>query len=206
MAAEHSIATSHSNSIWPGKLTLVLLCLTVALPMLAAYWIYESGTGIPEGTINKGDLIIPATSLQNLPVNDQQQNPANWLDGHKWRLITVTDNGCDSSCVHNLYVSHQVHVRLAKDAERVQRYLVVVANNPDFAQVPEIAQSDSGLTILTVTADAWRAEFGNTNYATPKNGLMVVDQAGFAMMSYQETHTGSDLLDDLKRLLKYSYE
>lgn len=35
---------------------------------------------------------------------------------------------------------------------------------------------------------------------------ILIDQDGFAMMVYDNQHSGNQLLKDIKRLLKYSYE
>ena len=35
---------------------------------------------------------------------------------------------------------------------------------------------------------------------------ILIDQEGFAMMAYDNHHSGNQLLKDIKRLLKYSYE
>lgn len=205
MTTENTAA--HAKAIaWPGKLTFILLCLTVALPMISAYWIYQNGTAIPKGTINKGHLITPATQLNSLDFYSLEGQASNWLNSRNWRMVTVIDGNCDAVCKQNLYQSRQVHVRLAKEADRIQRLLVIVSNTPDAALLPEIAANDSGLTIVSVANQAWSAAFNRSDVANFNNSLMIVDQDGFAMMAYSPDHSGSDVLDDLKRLLKYSYE
>ncbi|BFM04819.1 hypothetical protein [Halioxenophilus aromaticivorans] len=205
MTAENAIPEPR-QSLWPGKLTFVLLCLTVAMPMVTAYWVYNNASAIPDGTVNKGLLIVPATQLKDLSVSDSEQLPSQWLNSRKWRMVTVINGQCDSRCMQNLYVSHQVHVRLAKDAERIRRFLLVVSDNPNIKALPEIALNDSGLQIITIRTQPWQNAFADTSLINAFNSLMLVDQEGFAMMSYSDVNTGSDVLDDLKRLLKYSYE
>ncbi|WP_317932823.1 hypothetical protein [Halioxenophilus sp. WMMB6] len=188
----------------PGRLTLFFICLTVMAPMIGAYWIYESGRGIPQSTINKGQLIAPAVSIAGLTFFDQNHTALPWTDAHQWRMVTVSQGGCDKGCQDNLYVTHQVHVRLAKEAHRIQRLLLLVSNSPDFTQLPEAALVDSGLTVVSISPEAWAA--ANLQRSDNASDIVIVDQEGFAMMRYDSRHTGNDLLADLSRLLKYSYE
>lgn len=199
-------AAPHGQIAWPGKLTFVLICLTVAIPMLAAYWIYNNNDAVPKGTINKGQLIVPATHLGTTNYRQTTGSELDWLSARKWNMVTVTDGTCNEHCQQNLYYSRQVHVRLAKEAERIQRLLLIVNDNPNFNNLPEIAMNDSGLTVASITPRKWQELFTNSMPSNATNTLMLVDQAGFAMMSYSKEHSGSDILDDLKRLLKYSYQ
>ena len=173
--------------------------------MLAAYWVYHTASAIPSDTINKGLLIVPATQLKDVStVPAKSSLTDHWLAERKWRMVTVINGECDAQCMQNLYHSHQVHVRLAKDAERIQRFLLLVGDATSIQQLPEIAVNDSGLQILSVPAQQWQSTFANTSIIDANNTLMLVDQQGFAMMSYSAVNTGSDVLDDLKRLLKNS--
>lgn len=206
MNAEQVIAVpSQGKSL--GRFTLLMLCLTIAAPMLAAYWIFQSGNGIPTSTINKGSLIQPATVIEQLNVTNVT-GADHWLAERRWRVATVTHNQCDQQCLDNLYISHQVHVRLAKEAHRIQRLLVIVSPTAQNASsLPESVRNDSGLNVVTVTPAAWQASFSNSSLnAQTDKGIVLIDQENFAMMHYNEAHSGSDLLDDLTRLLKYSYE
>ncbi len=205
MTADNTISSSN-HSIWPGKLTFALLCLTVALPMLAAYWVYHTASAIPDSTVNKGKLIVPATTLTTLPIKQASGQASPWLDGRKWRMVTIVDDHCNSNCMQNLYNSHQVHVRLAKDAERIERFLLLLTDTPNAIKLPEIAKNDPGLQIITSQPQSWQSAFADTSLQDVSDALILVDQQGFAMMSYSDANTGSDVLDDLKRLLKYSYE
>ena len=159
----------------PGRLTLLLIMATVSLPMICAYWIFYSGIGLPSQTINKGVLITPAKPLTNLIGTDKLGSSYALDLQDKWSLITVTPGDCDIECRQFLFNSHQVHVRLAKEAHRIQRLLLLITDTPNWNQLPVSALSDSGLTIVAVTPDQWQQAFsGSTfNKANTKNLIVV---------------------------------
>ena len=193
-------------SRWQGALVVS----AIVLPMALAYGIFKTGFAMPSGTINKGDLLTPATAITGLTLLDQQGQTVDLLAGKKmWRMIVVANNDCDKLCIKQLYTSRQVHKRLSEKSVRVERaFLNTSAAYSDKlkatldADYPRLKQ-------YRVSPAAWSALMTKTSVAElPLNGHSVyyIDQQGFAMMSYQPTHEGADLLDDIKRLLKYSYE
>jgi hypothetical protein len=176
--------------------------LVVATPMLAAYWIFHSGSAIPTSTINKGELITPATQVGTLPYTEI--SPAAMQGDIKWQIFTVATHRCDQACADQLYLSRQVHIRLAKEAHRIQRVLVLL-DAAEGAQAPSDYLADGGLQVVSLPQHQWQSAFSLAGSTAPA-GITLVDQNGFAMMNYTTQHTGNDLLADLTRLLKYSYE
>ena len=67
-----------------------------------------------------------------------------------------------------------------------------------------------GLRIMRVSEARLAALLGATNLATrPPGGdghYYLMDQRGFLMMAYHREHTGNQLLADIKRMLKITYE
>ena len=204
MTIENTLPVNNDAAI-TGKLVLLIIILTVATPMVAAYWIFQSGLGIPSSTINKGSLLIPATTTTELSLSDLDNQLLPWQQQNYWRMLTVVEDECHQSCRDYLYTARQVHIRLAKEAHRIQRYLFFIGDTPPSDSVPLEALEDSGLQIVRASKEQWQATFASASLV-PDNHIVLVDQNGYAMMTYDQNNTGTDLLDDLTRLLKYSYE
>lgn len=206
MAAQTTVADRRS------KIMAWMVIGVITVPMLAAYVIFKTGLGMPAGTVNKGELILPATSMESLQVINIDSESVDWLKtpsaGFKWRLIVMGDGQCTDICEAQIYKARQVHKRLADKARRVERiYLSTSAQlDPAFAEL--MALEYPRMSIGLVESSVVAALFANTNQTDVTGGekIIVVDQQGYAMMSYSEQHTGGEMLDDIKRLLKYSYD
>lgn len=205
-------------------LTALLLIFTVVGPMVGAYLIYSTGSGIPQATVNKGDLLFPPVNVSHLPIDNsgtvQTLLPAQTEEKRKWRLVIPVSSSCDDACMANLYTTQQVQKRLGKDANRLERILVLLENGNDQtpASKSSAAETDHQLTlpqhyfnnlqIGSTELTEWQRYFSDTSALNSfqNDSVILVDQEGFAMMSYAKGFQGNDLLDDLKRLLRYSYE
>ena len=199
-------AKSGGMSRWSSALLLA----AIGLPMVTAYIVFSTGWGMPKGTVNKGELILPATSLQSLTISNQNNEMVSLFAGEKqWRWIIVGNNECDAHCENTLYLSRQVHIRLGEKARRLERVFLNVAPSYDNEFAASLSESHPRLKQLHVDPSDWVQIMKATNVASQEsNGhkLYMVDQEGFAMMTYDQSHEGADLLDDVKRLLKYSYD
>ncbi len=186
-----------------------LLLAAITLPMIMAYVVFSTGWGIPTDTINKGDLVVPATSIEALPIVDREGRSVDLLSGKKmWRWLIVGNNQCDDQCQNNLYLSRQVHIRLGEKAIRLER--LYLNTEPRFSSEfsDQLSKEHPKLKQLHIDAGDWSQLLSATSESEgslSEKSLFVVDQEGFVMMSYDRSHAGADLLDDIKRLLKYSY-
>lgn len=179
------------------------------IPMVLAYLIFTTGWGLPGRTINHGNLLMPATSLTRLPITDSDGNNLNLFAGEeKWRWLIVGDNSCEQACQDLLYLSRQVHIRLGEKAHRLERIYLNTDTRYSEVLFNHLQQDHPRLVMAHVNARDWQQILGHTTAPRALNGetLYVVDQEGFAMMTYGNQHQGNDMLDDIKRLLKYSYE
>ena len=188
----------------------LLVVGVIALPMVAAYVMFATGFGIPTGTINKGELLLPATSLKELDAKTLDGGEALDIDNRLlWRMVMVADNHCSEQCQQLLYLSRQVHIRLGEKSRRVER--VYLLNQDQYSEELSgwLTEEHPKLVQATVSGEQWRKLMTPTNAADhgqDGSRLYVVDQQGFAMLSFDQSHDGADMLDDLKRLLRYSYE
>lgn len=187
-----------------------LLLAAIGLPMLSAYLVFNTGWGIPTGSINKGDLLLPATSMSDLSISNSDGQAVDLFTGkRKWRWLIVGSNECSDRCQNNLYLSRQVHIRLGEKAMRLERVYLNTDSvfDADFAKT--LTKDHPRLRQLHVDSLDWRELMSTTNAADSRlngEGLAMVDQEGFVMMTYNRSHSGADILDDIKRLLKYSYD
>ncbi|WP_226703275.1 hypothetical protein [Microbulbifer elongatus] len=190
-----------------GRWTGIIVFASVALPILAAYIVFYTGAGMPSGTVNQGELLIPAQQVGELELLDRSGNPIELAsEDPKWRFLIIGDQSCVEECEKLLYTTRQVHIRLSEKASRVERLLITGGSLEEplhsdlAARYPLLRYATADQKQL----DHWLAE---SNHAQlPRPSVLLVDQNGFAMMVYGSQHSGNQVLKDIKRLLKYSYE
>ena len=193
-----------------GRIQAAAIMLIVILPMVIAYSVYYTGVGVPQGTINKGQLIDPPQQIDDLSL--QTLDGKNWHvadQATRWRLIIPGHAQCNELCQQNLYLTRQVHIRLAEKSGRVERLYLLLDQHLDAATEEFIHTEHPHMPIVKSSADAVKNLFAQTNLppeAISAGHYFLMDQEGFIMMSYNPQHQGKDLLDDIKRMLKYSYE
>lgn len=193
-----------------GRIIATALMVVVALPMLVAYVLYHTGIGIPEGQINKGELLDPPQRFSDWAPRTLEGEP--WEpnpEQKRWRIIVPITSDCSGYCEENLYLTRQVHVRLAEKAYRVKR-LIMPMDGPLTEEMQTfLKQEHPGTEWVRPERVAMMASLKQTNQpeAPLESGrYYLMDQEGFVMMSYTPEHSGNELLKDLKRLLRYSYE
>jgi len=186
----------------------LLIVAAIVLPMIFAYTIFKTGFGYPTGTTNKGELLLPPQPIQRLVLEEPDNLLATLYSTEKkrWRLLVPVSKDCDEKCKAYLYLTRQVHIRLAEKAYRVERILLLLDKVSE-AQIELLLQEHRTTRLIkssTENFQSWLAEA--TLPSSPENYFYLVDQEGFAMMRYDTGHTGQDLLDDIKKLLKYTYD
>jgi cytochrome oxidase Cu insertion factor (SCO1/SenC/PrrC family) len=188
----------------------IIIVVMVVAPMAIAYIMFQTGWGVSGSTTNKGTLLNPPLPIQEL--NLQENNPffealfSDKQTSKKWRLLVPVDADCSEVCQKNLYTTRQVHIRLAEKAYRLERIILSLDDLPQ--SLTEKLNQEHPNTLLPATT---HAEF--SRWISPANILgntkhyyYLVDQEGFVMMRYDVSHTGHDLLDDIKKLLKFTYD
>lgn len=196
---------------------LILWLIPVVLMGIAGVTYYLVQTGQLEiGSKNKGVLIRPPVQMAEL----LKGNPDGELEGvdisakslfqGKWTMAVRVEQSCDQRCKDALYLTRQLHVRLNKDAGRVQRVYIygnaggvqlndefvsyLAEEHPRIATLPISTSVSEKLSAITMSDTGEQAKF------------FFVDPQGWAMMYYLDEHEGNAVLTDLKHLLKYSRE
>jgi cytochrome oxidase Cu insertion factor (SCO1/SenC/PrrC family) len=186
----------------------LLIIAIIALPMLTAYIMFKTGWGIPIDTSNKGTLLQPARAIGELALNNQDDILVRLIEDEnkRWRILVPLTKECDEICQNHLYISRQVHIRLAEKAYRVERILLrldslsVDAIDNLKQEHPETIMVDSNIDALNQWLAVSKLPLSAENY------FYLVDQDGYAMMYYDVDHKGQDLLDDVKKVLKFTYD
>lgn len=192
-----------------GKWQVLLMVAIVATVLAAGFLIFpktrEQRDALLDvlGTTNHGELISSPLSIKELGL--QKQNGAAWkFDDQKpkWRLLILGDEICSGSCEDMLHLTHQVHLRLGKNAHRLERIYISSAL-PKEELVNRISQDHPYLVVLEAdpkVLESWLQQIPNV----AKGNALLVDPKGLAMMRYGPEHEGSGMLEDINHLLKYS--
>lgn len=179
----------------------------VFIPMLIAYTLFKTQVGVPQNTINKGELVPVPQQMNELNLIDLKNEP--WDSSQmadKWWLVTPIAEVCDESCQQSLWVTRQVRTRLNEKRGRVKRLAVLTATNLEPSVKEKLSEEHPDLTWVSASNYSNWAQSQPLLESAPKRGYFIVDQQGWAMMTYDSRQSGNDLLKDIKRLLRYSYE
>jgi hypothetical protein len=192
-----------------GRIMGAAIMAVIFFPMAVAYTIYHTGIGMPGSTINRGDLLDPPQAFQSLQPHQLDGSP--WLlDEHKrkWRWLIPGGAECNTQCQQNLYLSRQVHIRLAEKSYRVERFYLLLDDTITENTLRFLHDEHPHVTVVKLNKDTLEAALAAAGQpeALEQHRYFLMDQEGFVMMSYSPAHTGQQLLDDIKRLLKFSYE
>ena len=161
------------------------------------------------GTSNHGRLLSPVAAMADLPLTALSGAPEDWMVGEpRWRIVVVAAMPCAADCRDLLYLTRQVHVRLARNADRVERVLLTVGDRIDTRTQEWIEREHPQLRVLRVAPDRFADWSGAEQMGWNQSDLraFVVDPRGAAMLYFTPEHSGADLLQDLNHLLKYSPE
>ncbi|WP_404366371.1 hypothetical protein [Marinobacter sp.] len=185
---------------------MVLLLFAIGFgPMILATVMYYTGWLNPAGHSNHGLLVSPPVPVSELKLEGPRGEALETRFGPQikdpdWLLLIVAQN-CGDECQQLLYLARQVNVALGKNADRLSRAAWV-------EQVPEDL------------AGSWNSEYPSMGRLKVRNGespdwppgvdpgeapeILVIDPFGNIMMRYTTEHSGKEMLEDLKHLLKLS--
>ena len=193
-----------------GRLQAFAIISIVLLPMLIATFMFKTGVGVPEDRINKGNLINPPQHLDKLQLRSTDDEPWSIAEQpKKWRLVVPASSQCDAQCEQNLYLTRQVHIRLAEKSTRVERLYLMIDDQITAATEHLLASEHPHVPVVRTTEDKFNELIRASDLpadSLAQGHYYLVDQEGFIMLAYTPAHKGNELLDDIKRMLKYSYE
>lgn len=187
---------THEKGI-AARLQLLLIALVFIGPLILAAWLYFGGTALqPEGRTNHGELLEPIVNIRDA-VPESPLHEHN--DGH-WLLVYPNEGVCDAACEFSLYTVRQSRLMLGKEMDRLGRVFLHGESLPDTVYLAEehqglVALSDSRINALL-------------NNKRPKavsaGGYYLVDPLGNLVMYFPPEIEPSDMVEDIKHLLKFS--
>ena len=114
----NSSSKSPSGKLMASRKRFVALLLIAFVPMFIAYAaFFHFPNWAPTGTTNHGELVSP--SVDGVTISSEL------ADFDTWVLIQPVDDLCGDECRKMLYLSRQVITGLGKDANRVQRVVLI---------------------------------------------------------------------------------
>lgn len=180
----------------------LLLILAIAVgPIVLAYVFYFYFRDMaPAGTMNEGHLIQPPLQVEDIAAEPGKEIPLG-----EWAMLILTGPDCDENCEQLLYLSRQVHRGLGKDADRVNRFLLVGGRqlSPAFDELIE-AEHPTLQVRYHAAAPLERVFKDTVESPLEGNYLFLMDPNGNIMMYYTRDLAGKPMLSDLKHLLKIS--
>ena len=208
MPSTHESSTSTGPE--PRSRTQVWILVAIFFaPLAIAFLLYYGGDGWrPAGNTNHGELIQPPRPIPELSLTtpDGSELPADILRG-KWTLAYLGSGECDARCREALTLIRQTRIALNDDMPRVQRLFLVA----DACCDQTYLQAEHAGLLIALLDDANGQQikrlFQDTTSAPVAQAgrIYIVDPLGNLMMSYPPTSEPKGLLEDLKKLLKFSH-
>ncbi len=173
-----------------SRVQLALIALVFLGPLAVAAWLYSQGSS-PTGRTNHGALLEPIVSVsESLP----------GVPERSWVLLYRNPGACDDTCQDALYTARQARLMLGKEMDRVQRVFLHGDSPPD-----TVFLADEHPGLITIEDSALDALLDNKKPAElPAGGYYLVDPLGNLVMYFRPDLDPSDMVDDIKHLLKLS--
>ena len=185
----NSSSESSSGKLMASRKRFVALLLIAFVPMFIAYAaFFHFPNWAPTGTTNHGELVSP--SVDGATISSEL------ADFDTWVLIQPVDGLCGDECRKMLYLSRQVITGLGKDANRVQRVVLISTDTPDLVEYLNGEHPDVKVVFGVTTVKPVVANDGPV--------LLLMDPNHNVMMLYSLEKAGKPMLRDLKHLLKIS--
>jgi len=201
---------NESNKMSPAQVRrgrrMALLLFAVGFgPMILATVMYYTGWMNPTDHSNHGELIQPPFAVSGLEMRGADGSPmadrfGPELEEPEWMMMVVAED-CGDTCEDLLYKTRQVNIALGKNANRVNRSAWLGRMNPGLAKRwPDEYESMEKLGMPASGEPSWPP--GVDPAEEPR--ILLVDPFGNIIMHYGSEHTGKEMLNDLKHLLKLS--
>lgn len=179
-----------------AHLQLLFIALIFFGPLIVAAWLYYSGYFNAPARSNHGVLLEPIINLRDdLPGSAL-------LAEHEgqWLLVYTEEGPCGGACRDALYTLRQSRLMLGKERDRLQRAFLHGPTPPDKVF---IADEHAG---LVTTRDTSLGGLLTSRKPTeiPGGGFYLIDPLGNLVMYFPPDMNPSEMVDDLKHLLRLS--
>ena len=165
-------------------------------PLVVATAMYYGGYFQPEGRTNHGALLEPFVSVaEHLPDSGVVKQG----DGY-WSLIYNGSGECGDDCKNALITLRQSQKMLGKEMDRIKRVFLHGESSPD-----TVFLADEHAGLIATREDALRALLNNKKpVELSAGGYFLMDPLGNLVMYFEPDINPSDMVEDIKRLLKLS--
>jgi hypothetical protein len=177
---------------------LLFIALVFFGPLLVAAWMYYGGHFTPTANgSNHGALLQPLVNLrEELPASELLAQGKGL-----WMLLHLTDGPCAVECRDALFTMRQGRLMLGKEQGRLIRGFLHGDSPPDKVF---LADEHQGL-ITTQDASLSRLLNNKKPAELPGGGYFLVDPLGNLVMYFRPDMDPSDMVDDIKHLLRLSH-
>ncbi|MBL6900053.1 MAG: hypothetical protein ISR28_03620 [SAR86 cluster bacterium] len=183
-----------------GRIIASLIFLTPIIVLLSSSAMFYSGY-TPEGTVNKGTLLSEPIQLSDLRLEVTSGPLEDEFPG-KWSIVQFVSGDCMEKCWDTLYSSRQINIRLAKNSDRVVRYLINVGeNNLSNESLNKIKDEYPLLNTGEINTDLVPSSISNKLKDSP---YILFDPLGNGILIYDSTLPSGELLQDIKKVLQNS--
>ena len=183
-----------------GRIIASLIFLTPIIVLLSSSAMFYSGY-TPEGTVNKGTLLSEPIQLSNLKLKVTSGPLEDEFPG-KWSIVQFVSGDCTEKCWETLYSSRQINIRLAKNSDRVVRYLINIGeNNLSSESINKIKDEYPLLNTGEINTDLVPTSIYKKLIDSP---YILFDPLGNGILIYDSTLPSGELLQDIKKVLQNS--
>ena len=180
-----------------ARIQLLLIATVFFGPLIVAAWLYYGGyfSGSRPGT-NHGALLEPVISLaETLPGSPLRPH----YDKH-WVLLYANAGECRDACRRALHTTRQSRLMLGKEMGRVLRVFLHGDTAPDTVFLAAEHKS-----LITIEDASLTGLLDNKRPAQlPAGGYYLIDPLGNLVMYFRPDLDPSDMVDDIKHLLRLS--
>jgi hypothetical protein len=186
---------SEKKTTW-ARLQVFVIAAVFFGPLAVATWMYYTGAFTPGGRTNHGVLLEPIVNVvEALPDSEIGE-----LGDGFWLLIYANDGACADDCEQALYTIRQLRKMLGREMDRVKRVFLHGDTPPD-----TVFLSNEHAGLIAMPDEALSALLYKKKPADiPSGGYFLMDPLGNLVMYFEPGLDPSEMLEDLKRLLKLS--
>ena len=186
---------TEKKTTW-ARIQMLLIASVFFGPLLVATVMYYGGYFQPEGRTNHGALLEPIVSVAEQLPNSEAVRQG---DGY-WSLIYSGRGECDNACKNSLITIRQSQKMLGKEMDRLKRVFLHGESSPD-----RVFLADEHAGLIALREDALTALLNNKKPAElSAGGFFLIDPLGNLVMYFEPDINPSDMVEDIKRLLKLS--
>ena len=183
-----------------GRIIASLIFLTPIIVLLSSSAMFYSGY-TPEGTVNKGTLLSEPIQLSNLKLKVTSGPLEDEFPG-KWSIVQFVSGDCTEKYWETLYSSRQINISLAKNSDRVVRYLINIGeNNLSGESINKIKDEYPLLNMGEINTDLVPSSISKKLIDSP---YILFDPLGNGILIYDSTLPSGELLQDIKKVLQNS--